>query len=199
MPQLPLMNRLAHCFAIASLIILPLVNDAFGDCSMNADPDTVIIQWSSKGGLEKPASAMADLTVFADGRVLAGPRFANGTATEQQLSEADLAALRRFVFEKQDIWSIDSAAIERDLKALANSSADSGSRAVPVHPLGTETVADAATTVIRVRDGVRTHQVSQYNLFGAARRYPQIDELQRLRAIEICLLELADQTAAAAR
>lgn len=163
---------------------------------MNANPDTIVIQWNSEGGL---ASTMADLTVFADGRVEVGPRFANGTVSEYQLSEADLAALRRFVFEEQDIWSIDSAALERDVKAVANSGAHVGSRAVPVQPLGTEAVADAATTVIRVRDGERTHQVSHYNLFDAARRYPQMNELQRLRAIEMRLLELAQQVAASGR
>lgn len=141
---------------------------------------------------------MADLTVFADGRVKVGLRFANGTVAEQQLSEADLAALRRFVFEEQDIWSIDSAALERDVKAMVNAGADSGSRAVPVQPLGTDAVADAATTVIRVHDGERTHQVSHYNLFDAARRYPQINQIQRLRAIERRLLELAQHVAASA-
>ena len=155
---------------------------------MNANSDTIILQWHSAGGRDNPLPAMADVTVFADGRVEVGPRFAHGTVTTHQLSDADLAALRRFVFEEQDIWSIDSAALDRDVTAAANAGADAGSRAVPVHPLGPEAVADAATTVIRVRDGERTHQVSHYNLFDAARRYPQINALQRLRAIEMRLL-----------
>jgi hypothetical protein len=65
--------------------------------------------------------------------------------------------------------------------------------------LGPEAVADAATTVLRVRDGGRTHQVSQYNLFDAARRYPQIQALQRLQAIERRLLALAQDVAASTR
>jgi hypothetical protein len=165
---------------------------------MNANADTIIIQWHSESGREKPLPAVADVTVFADGRVKVGPRFAHGTVVEQQLSEADLAALRRFVFEEQDIWSIDAAALERDVKAMAHTSVDSGSSAAPVQPLGTEAIADAATTVIRVRDGERTHQVSHYNLFDAARRYPQISQLQRLRAIERRLVELAQRVAASA-
>lgn len=158
---------------------------------MSANSDTLVIQWHSEGGHDKPPSAVADLTVFADGRVEAGPRFAHGTVTEHQLSDADLTALRRFVFEEQDIWSIDAAALAHKVKAVV--SADAGSHAMPVQPLGPEAVADAATTVMRVRDGERTHQVSYYNLFDAARRYPQINELQRLRAIERRLLALAQQ------
>ena len=166
---------------------------------MNANSDTIILQWHSEGGRDNPLPAMADVTVFADGRVEVGPRFAHGTVTTHQLSDADLAALHRFVFEEQDIWSIDSAALARDVTAAANAGADAGARAMPVHPLGPEAVADAATTVLRVRDGERTHQVSQYNLIDAARRYPQIQALQRLRAIEKRLLALAQHVATSAR
>jgi hypothetical protein len=166
---------------------------------MGTNADHILIQWHSAGGLEKPPPAMADLTVFADGRVEVGPRFADGTATTHQLSEADLAALRRFVFDEQDIWSIDSAALDRAVKAAAEADTGSGSGSGSVQALGPEAVADAATTVIRVSDGARTHQISYYNLFDAARRYPQINELQRLRAIERRLLELAQQVGASAR
>jgi hypothetical protein len=198
-PRLCAMDRLARLYAIASLLIVPFHNLAFGDRSMNANPDPILIQWDSEGGLEKPRSATADLTVFANGRVQVGPRFANGTVAEHQLSDADLAALRQFVFEEQDIWSINSDALERDVKVVANADANLESRSVPVQPVGPEAVADAATTVIRVRDGERTHQVSHYNLFGAARRYPQIHALQRLRAIEMRLLALAQHVAASSR
>ena len=193
------MDRVIRLWAIASLMLFPLHNQAVGGRSMNANSDTILIQWNSEGGLEKSLPAMADVTVFADGRVEVGPRFAHGTATKYQLSEADLAALRRFVFDEQDIWSIDSAALDRTVQAMAKASADSGSRPGSVQPLGTEAIADAATTVIRVSDGQRTHQISHYNLFDAAQRYPQINELQRLRAIERRLLELAQQVGASAR
>jgi hypothetical protein len=119
---------------------------------MNAHSDTIMLQWHSESGRGSSLPAMADVTVFTNGRVEIGPRFAHGTATSQQLSDAELAALRRFVFEEQDIWSIDSAALTRDVTAAA-----AGSRAIPVHSLGPEVVTDAATTVLRVRDGERTH------------------------------------------
>lgn len=191
------MDRLTRFWVIVSFLILPFCEQAFGDCKMDVAPDTIIIEWKSKGGLEKPTSAVADVSVFADGRVEVGPRFANGRATIQHLSEADLAALRRFVFEEQDIWSIDSDTLERDVQALANTNV--GPTDTSVLALGTKAIADATTTVIRVRDGERQHEISHYNLFGAAQRYAQINELQRLRAIELRLLELAQQTAASAR
>lgn len=164
---------------------------------MSANSDTIVIQWHSEGGLKRPVSDTADLTVFADGRVVVGPRFANGKVTMHQLSEADFAALCHFVFEQQDIWSIDADAIERDVKAVDRSDADVGSRSASVVPLGPQAIADAAMTIIRVRgDDDRDHEVRYYNLVGAAQRYPQIDKLQRLRAIEMRLLELAQQVAA---
>jgi hypothetical protein len=193
------MACLACLCAIASLSIFPFYTQAFGGRKMNTKSDTIIIQWNSEGGLEKPLPDVADFTVFADGRVKVGARFAHGTVIEHQLSDAELTALRRFVFEEQDIWSIDSAALEREVKAAVDASAKAGSPTTTVQPLGPEAIADAATTVMRVRDGARTHQVSYFNLFDAARRYPQIDELRRLRAIEVRLLDMAQQIAAAAR
>jgi hypothetical protein len=166
---------------------------------MNAKPDSIMIQWNSEGGLAPSDAAIADVTVFAGGRVQIAPRFAHGKVVEGQLSAADLEALRRFVFEEQDIWSIDPAALERDVTAMANADVSITSRPQSVQPVGTEAIADAAKSVILVRDGERMHVVSHYNLFDAARRYPQINELQRLRAIERRLLELAQQMAAAAR
>jgi stage V sporulation protein SpoVS len=193
------MDRVIRLWAIASLMLFPLHNQAVGGRIMNANSDNILIQWTSEGGLEKSLPAMADLTVFADGRVEVGPRFAHGTVTKRQLSEAELAALRRFVFDEQDIWSIDATALDSAVKAVAKAGPDAGSHAGPVQPLGIEAVADAATTVIRVSDGERTHQISHYNLFDAVQRYPQINELQRLRAIERRLLELAQQVGATER
>lgn len=166
---------------------------------MNANSDTIMLQWHSASGRGNALPATADVAVFTNGRVEVGPRFAHGTVTSHQLSDAELAALHRFVFEEQDIWSIDAAALAREVTAAANASADADARAMPVQPLGPEAVADAATTVLRVRDGERTHQVSQYNLVDAVRRYPQIQALQRLQAIERRLLALAQSVAASAR
>ena len=164
---------------------------------MNANSDTIVMQWSSEGGLERSVSNTPDLAVFADGRVVVGPRFANGQVTKHKLSKADFDALCRFVFEQQNILSIDSDELERDVKAVETSEASAGSRTTSVTPLGPQAVADAATTIIWVRGADdRHHEVRYYNLMGAAQRYPQIDKLQRLRAIEMRFLELAQKVAA---
>lgn len=166
---------------------------------MNANSDTVVIQWSSDGGLMQKASTVADLTVFADGRVEVGPRLANGKVVEEQISEVDLKALCQFAFEEQDIWSIDSTALEQQVKTAARLGADSKSDADTVIALETEAIADAATTVIRVRQGKHEHEVSHYNLFSHAQRYPENNSLQRLRAIELRLLRFAQRIAAETR
>jgi hypothetical protein len=191
--------RVRRLWAIVSLLLFPLYHQAVEGHSMNANSDNILIQWTSEGGLAPPLPAMADVTVFADGRVEVGPRFAHGTVTTHQLSEAELAALRRFIFDEQDIWSIDSAALDRAVQTAAKGNTDAGAPNGSVQSLGPEAIADAATTVMRVSDGTRTHQIRQYNLFDAARRYPQINELQRLQAIERRLLELAQQGGASAR
>lgn len=193
------LDRVTRLWVIAGLILFSCDTQTVGGCGMNANSDNILIQWNSEGGLTKSPPATADLTVFADGRVEVGPRFGNGTVTKHQLSEADLAALRRFVFDEQDIWSIDSVALDSAVKAAVKVDTDSGSPAGSVQPLGTEAVADAATTVICVSDGKRMPEIRHYNLFDAARRYPQINKLQRLRAIERRLLELAQQGGASAR
>ncbi len=165
---------------------------------MDTNSDIVVVQWTSEGGLKPQISTVADLTVIANGRVKVGPRLANGKVVEQQLSEADLKALYKFVFAEQDIWSIDSTALEQEVKAAANLGADSRSEANALIPLETEAIADAATTVIRVRVGEREHKVSYYNLYSHAKRYPEVSGLQRLREIELHLLALAQRVTSAA-
>ncbi|GJL84221.1 MAG: hypothetical protein DHS20C01_38550 [marine bacterium B5-7] len=166
---------------------------------MDAKSETIVIQWTSEGGLEQPISTLADLTVFADGRVMVGPRFTDGKVVEEQLSKSDFNALCNFVFQEKDIWSIDSAALDQEVKAAASLGADVRSEANTIIQLEMEAIADAATTVIRTRLGEREHLVKHYNLLAHAQRYPEIDSLQRLRAIELRLLALAKQVANAAR
>ena len=166
---------------------------------MNTNSDNILIQWNSEGKPGKLLPTTADLTVFSNGLVEVGPRFANGTVTIHQLSESNLAALRRFVFEEQDVWSIDSTALDSAVETAVKANTELAPHSGSVQQLGPGAVADAATTVIRVSDGTRSHQISYYNLFDAARRYPQINELQRFRAIERRLLELAQQVGALGR
>lgn len=192
-------NRVGCLCSVASLITVSFFSQAFANNIMHANSQVVVVQWTSKGGLGQPISTVADLTVFADGRVKVGPRFTDGKVVEEQLSEADLKALRHFVFEEQDIWSVDSVALEHEVKAAVSSRADIRPGSNTTISLETEAIADAATTIIRVREGEREHKVSHYNLFAHAKRYPEVSGLQRLRAIELHLLALAQQVASAAR
>lgn len=166
---------------------------------MDTKFETPIIQWTSKGGSGQSTSSMADLAVFSDGRVKVGPRFAKGKAAEHTLTDAEFKALYRFVFVEQDIWSIDAAELEREVKTVSSLDTEVGSHVEETVPLGAEVIADAATSVIYVREGEREHEVSLYNLFSRANRHPEINALKRLRAIELRLLELAQWVASTAR
>jgi hypothetical protein len=161
----------------------------------HTNPNRVIVQWTSKAGDGQLGTADADFTVFADGRVKVAPRLTNSGLVEGQLSEAERSALRHFIFEEQDIWSIDSEVLEQAVKRAARSQADADSDANTAIPLKTEAIVDAATTIIRVSEGERGHMVSHYNLFAHAQRYPEIDALRRLRNIELHLLALAQRVA----
>jgi hypothetical protein len=188
-------------YYVAGFIMVLLFHQAFafGNDIMDAKSETIVIQWTSEGGLEQPMSTLADLTVFADGRVMVGPRFTDGKVVEEQLSKSDFNALCNFVFQEKDIWSIDSAALDQEVKVAASLGADVRSEANTIIQLEMEAIADAATTVIRTRLGEREHLVKHYNLLAHAQRYPEIDSLQRLRAIELRLLALAKQVANVAR
>ena len=52
---------------------------------------------------------------------------------------------------------------------------------------------DAGTTTIKVAADGHRHEVVYHGLFAAAQEYPEISGLGELRAIELRLLELAQQ------
>src|SRR5215208_2937191 len=119
------MYRIIDLCVIASLFFPCFTIKLSEAAGMNTNSDNILIQWNSEGALIKSFPAPVDLAVFSNGFVEVGPRFANGTVTRHQLSESDLAALRRFVFYEQDIWSIDSTAIDSAVEMAAKADADS--------------------------------------------------------------------------
>jgi hypothetical protein len=57
---------------------------------------------------------------------------------------------------------------------------------------------DAGTTTILIEADGRRHEVGYHGLFAAAKEHPESRPLAQLRAVELRLLELAQQIAAAA-
>jgi hypothetical protein len=162
-----------------------------------ADPKAVVIQWRSEGGLAGEASG-PDLTVRADGTVTLGPRFGDGRAVEGRISEAELQDLLRFALDENAFFSFDPVQVARQLEDNAAARARPGppgeALAVPAGP----PYMDAGTTTILIAADGRRHEVSYHGLFAAAREQPESRPLAQLRAIELRLLDLAQQIAAAA-
>ena len=161
------------------------------------DPKAVVIQWRSEGGLAGEASG-PDLTVRADGTVTVGPRFGHGHAVEGRITEAELQDLLRFALDENAFVAFDPVQVARQLEASgaarARSSPPGEAVAVPAGP----PYMDAGTTTILIAADGRQHEVSYHGLFAAARERPESKPLAQLRAIELRLLDLAQQIAAAA-
>jgi hypothetical protein len=162
-----------------------------------AAPKAVVIQWRSEGGLAGEASD-PDLTLRADGTVTVAPRFGNGRAVEGRITEGQLQDLLRFALDDNEFFAFDPVQVARQLAASgaarARSSPPGEAVAVPAGP----PYMDAGTSTILIAADGRRHEVSYHGLFAAAREHPDSKPLARLRAIELRLLELAQQIAAAA-
>ena len=148
-------------------------------------PDTPMIAWTMVAG---EPEATPDVAVHADGRVRLAPRFGGG---ELRLSAAETEALRRFVFDEQRVLEIEAQGLERAVEGAAG--ARRRAAATAAAELVTGATRDAGTTVIRASDGGRTREIRQHDLAGDAAAYPEVDPLQRLRAVELRLLELAER------
>jgi hypothetical protein len=162
-----------------------------------ADPKAVVIQWRSGGGLAGEGSGR-DLTLRADGTVTLGPRFGHGRTREGRISAAELQDLLRFALDQNAFFAFDPAQVARQLEAssAARTPARPPGEALAV-PAGPPYMDAGATTILIAADG-RRHEVSYHGLFAAAREHPESRPLAQLRAIELRLLDLAQQIAAAA-
>lgn len=135
----------------------------------------------------------ADLTLYEDGRVRVGRRLAGGEPIQARLSEEELASLRRWVLDELCLPEIDGETLAREVRAAAarrKASASSEAAEWLATPQK-----DAGTTILRLADGGRTHEIRYYDLFGDAREHPEVEALQRLRRFELRMLELAEELA----
>ncbi len=150
---------------------------------------SVLVEWTNTGSEpEDGRGEAADVTVFTDGRVCLGPRLA-GESTWRQLSPQETAELRRVVFDELRIPDIKEENVSRAVDSAAAKRKEETD--TQVAELVTGAVKDAGTTVIRVADSGSTHEVRYYDLYGSAREYPDVEDLQRLRRLELRMLEIA--------
>jgi hypothetical protein len=157
-------------------------------------PADVLIEWTkSDHDPNEPADAIPDVSVFTDGRVRFGPRFGAGEIAWKELPPAELEGLRRFLFEEQNVLEIDEPALLRNV-AGAKTERLRATRTATVEPSMVPQL-DADTSILRVADAGRTREIRYYDLFGDAQRFPEIAPLQRLRAIERRMLQIAEEHA----
>lgn len=187
-------NWLVAVSLLASVLFLLIPNNPLAGGEMT----DVLIEWNKENGdLAQSECRVPDVTVFADGRLRFGPRLGGGEIAWSQLSQEELEELRRFAFEEQDIMSIERTTLSRDVQAAVEKhklAMDSESIELSAEPQ-----MDAATTVLRATDAGRMHEVRYYDLFGDAQSHPEIEGLQRLRKLELRLLQLAEEHASEER
>jgi hypothetical protein len=161
-----------------------------------ADPDAIVIEWWSSEGVRETADDAPDLVVRAGGRATVGPRLAGGRPAEGRITPRRLEDLLAFVLDRNGFFDIDASALEHTLAAARqrHETASASGGAVPLGP----PYPDAGTTrIVIVADG-RRQVALQQGLLAATRDYPEVEALGRLHAIELRLLELAQEIAGAA-
>jgi hypothetical protein len=155
-------------------------------------PADVLIEWTkSDRDPSEDADAIPDVSVFGDGRVRLGPRFGGGEIVWKKLPPAELEGLRRFLFEGQDVLEIEAAALRRSVAAARTERLRAGRTATAEPSLVPQM--DAGTSILRAADAGRMREIRYYDLFGDAQRFPEIAPLQRLRAIEQRMLQIAEE------
>lgn len=150
--------------------------------------DEVLIEWTKtdSGATE----GVADVTVFTDGRVRLGRRLADGEPLWDQLPDEELQELRRLVFDELRLLEIDGEALSRLVAAAA---AERKSKTANLaFEIVTSPQMDAQDTLLKVADKERATEIRLYDLFGKAESYPEVESLQRLRRIELRLIEIAE-------
>ena len=145
-------------------------------------PADTLIEWRSGG--PGPAEEV-EVSVDTDGRVRLSERLGGGT---HQLSPEALSELRRFLEEEADFQSIAQEVVDTRVEGAAETrrSADTDEA---MFFAGTQ--ADAATTTLRSDIGGSRHEVHRQDLLGDADRYGEVEELERLRRIQLRLVDLA--------
>ena len=161
-----------------------------------ADPEAIVIEWQSSGGLEEPTDDTPDMVVRAGGRVTVGPRLADGRPADGRITPRRLQDLLAFALDQNRLFDIDGPALGRKLAAARGRRKRSAAAGGGV-PIGPPYLDAGTTRILIAADGKRL-VLEQQGLFAAARDYPEIEALGRLRALELRLLELAQEIAAAA-
>lgn len=163
------------------------------------DPRAAVVEWRTSGGAASPAESL-DLVVRADGSATVGERLGGGRAVEGRVAPERLDGLLDALLDEHGLFDIDSADVARRLAAARARREAAGARAgedTLAVPLGPPYLDAGDTRILVAADG-RRHEVAAHGLAAAAREYPEVPAVARLRAIEAELLRLAEEIVARA-
>lgn len=143
------------------------------------DPKAIVVEFSFKGGFTPPRkNNLPNLTVTAGGTVTASDPFTNASATFQ-LPQEELQGLMHLIVAQKKFLDISE---EKIAKAIQEEQKQKG----VIGPM----IADAATTVIKIKTADKEHEVKAYALSMQANQYKKIEAIQNLVAIEKALNNL---------
>lgn len=112
-------------------------------------------------------------------------RATDGSALRRQIPADEARALLRHIVETEGLAGIDTTALE-----TATAPRQSGDGAVS---FGMRAIADAPTSFFTLTGPDCSHSVAFTGLAVAAATHPEVEALQRLRRIELTLLDLVER------
>ncbi len=152
----------------------------FAEAVSLPDPSSGVVVLRFDIGPDRGEDAPPLLQITADGHYSVRAADAAAGRVKGMLADGQLQALVEYIVTTEGVLDISAPAISAQIEQI---SADGG----PVL-----LVVDAPTTRLTLILATGTHDVTFYATGFAARLFPQIDALQRLRRTEMHLLELAE-------
>lgn len=162
--------RLAALIAIVGLFTSTIQADDEA-YKLPEKADAAVITLDYPGGQIQRVSDEPVLEIRANGVVILGNPWGQSERIETKISAEELQQLLKEILKTHEFFELDSA----KMKAAVQASQAGGLRF---------SVADGATTVVRVETADKQHELKYYVLRMDAQKYPDIKSLQHLRAIE---------------
>lgn len=136
------------------------------------DPKEVVIRLDFRGGQTPRQNADPHLVITADGTVLIGAPYGISKPIRSTISQEEIQAILRFAIDENRFFDFDAQKVKAEVSAAAVSCGRSLA------------IADASTISIRIQADGKDYTVEYYGLTLTARQYPDIRELQQLKAIQ---------------
>lgn len=177
------MNRVGRLTLLIAVMLFGTASNETLESENSPMGTDVLIEWTKT---QDTAIEEADVVVYEDGKVVLSERLGGG---QYQINTKQRDELRAFVFQEQRLADIDEQALNRErADAAAKKRAQPSSEAMVL----TIPQMDSGTTFIRSSTGGQPYSLRCHDLVGDAQAFPGIEDLQRLRRIELKLLELVD-------